>query len=46
LNGVRGDIDLALPKLVDLVDGIAHIDPAANLKRSDWTYGETPVRFG
>lgn len=45
LNGALGDTELVLPKLVDLADGVAHIDPAANRKRPDWTYGETPVTF-
>jgi len=45
LDGVRGDPDVALPKLLDLVDGVAHIDPKARYKRSDWTYAESPVVF-
>ena len=45
LEGARGDVDVVLPKLVDIVDGVAQIDPRARHKRSDWTYAETPVWF-
>lgn len=30
---------LPLPKIVDLVDGVAHYDERQYLKRPDWTYG-------
>ena len=45
LGGQRGDLDVPLPKLVDIVDGVAELDPRADLKRPDWTYGETSVRL-
>ncbi|MGB5755589.1 MAG: NADH-ubiquinone oxidoreductase-F iron-sulfur binding region domain-containing protein [Acidimicrobiales bacterium] len=45
LAGRPGDPDVVLPKLVDLADGVAVIDPGQSLKRPDWTYGETTVRF-
>lgn len=46
LAGHPGDLDVPLPKLVDLADGVATIDSAQDRKRPDWTYGETPVRLG
>ncbi len=46
LDGRRGELDVPLPKLVDLVDGVAVIDDDQARKRPDWTYGETPVRLG
>lgn len=41
----HGDPNVVLPKLIDLVDDTAVIDETHNRKRSDWTYGSTPVRF-
>lgn len=46
MSGVAGDPDLVLPKLVDLVDGVAVVDARMGHKRPDWTYTETPVRLG
>ncbi len=46
LERAGGDTDLVLPKLVDLADGVAHVDPTAKHKRPDWTYAETPIWFG
>ena len=43
LAGERGEFEELVPKLVDIIDGVAHTDPNASLKRPDWTYGETPV---
>ena len=40
-----GDPDVPLPKLLDIVDGVAHLDLEAPRKRPDWTYAETPVRL-
>lgn len=40
---VAGDLLLPLPKLIDLVDGVAHNDPTLVRKLPDWTYAETPV---
>lgn len=45
LAGAVGDPHVPLPKIVDIVDGVAQLDPDADLKRPDWTYGETPVRL-
>ena len=45
IGGIRGDLDLELPRLVDLVDGRAATDPRSGTKRPDWTYSETPVRL-
>ena len=45
LERVGGDADLVLPKLVDIDNGIAQIDPTAKYKRPDWTYSQTPVWF-
>ncbi len=45
LAGKPGDPDVPLPKLVDIVDGVAQLDPKAPHKRPDWTYAETPVRL-
>lgn len=45
LSGLAGDLDLPLPKLLDIQDGVAHLDPQAPRKRPDWTHGETPVRL-
>ena len=45
LAGQPGDLDVPLPKLIDIADGVAEIDPRAELKRPDWTYAETPVRL-
>ena len=42
-GGEAGEAEVLIPKLVDIVDGVAHTDPTAQLKRPDWTYGETPV---
>lgn len=41
----RGNPDIVLPKLIDIIDGRAVIDEAHSRKRSDWTYSSTPVRF-
>jgi NADH:ubiquinone oxidoreductase subunit F (NADH-binding) len=46
LAGRPGDTDLVLPKLVDIVDGVAVVDAAVLTKQPDWTYSETPVRLG
>ena len=45
LAGVPGDLDVPLPRLVDLEGGVATVDARGPFKRSDWTYAETPVRF-
>ncbi len=45
LAGRPGDLDVVLPKLVDLADGVAIVDPRQHHKQADWTYRETPVRF-
>ena len=45
LAGNPGDLDVALPKLIDIVHGVAHLDPNASRKRPDWTYAETAVRL-
>jgi hypothetical protein len=45
LGGEPGDLDVPLPKLVDIADGIAELDSRADLKRPDWTYAESPVRL-
>ncbi|MDJ0769127.1 MAG: NADH-ubiquinone oxidoreductase-F iron-sulfur binding region domain-containing protein [Ilumatobacter sp.] len=45
-GGAPGDPDVVLPKLVDLVDGVAVVDAEMLLKQPDWTYAETPVRLG
>lgn len=41
-----GDTDVPLPKLVDIVDGVAIHDDRRMHKRPDWTYAETPVWIG
>ncbi len=46
LRGVRGDLDVPIPKIADIVDGVATLDAQAVRKRPDWTYGETVVRLG
>ncbi|MEM9464471.1 MAG: NADH-ubiquinone oxidoreductase-F iron-sulfur binding region domain-containing protein [Actinomycetota bacterium] len=43
LLGEPGEFEVMVPKLVDIIDGVAHSDPMAHLKRPDWTYGEMPV---
>ena len=43
LRGEPGEFEVLVPKLVDIIDGVAHSDPTAHLKRPDWTYGEVPV---
>ncbi len=45
LEGVPGDLDVPLPKIIDLVDGTVEVDHRHRHKRPDWTYSETPVRF-
>ncbi len=45
LSGAHGDLATPLPKLLDIVDGEAILDPTALLKLPDWTYAETPVRL-
>ena len=40
-----GDLDVPLPKLIDVIDGVAHHDHSHAQKRPDWTYAETPVRL-
>ncbi len=45
LAGFPGDLDVPLPKLTNIADGVAHLDPQAGFKRPDWTYAETPVRL-
>ena len=45
LGGEAGDLDVPLPKLVDIADGVAELDPRADRKRPDWTYAESPVRL-
>jgi NADH:ubiquinone oxidoreductase subunit F (NADH-binding) len=34
--------DLTLPKIVDLVDGVAHFDEHQRFKQADWTYAGIP----
>jgi hypothetical protein len=46
LRGETGDPSLVLPKLTDIVGGVAHIDITYRNKQSDWTYSSTPVRIG
>lgn len=46
LRGVRGDLDIPIPKLADIADGVAVLDEQAAHKRPDWTYAETVVRLG
>lgn len=43
LAGVPGDFGVPLPKLVEVADGVATIDPDMSRKRPDWTYAGTPV---
>ena len=45
LSGAHSDLFARFPKLIDLVDGEAVLDPNLLRKRPDWTYAETPVRL-
>jgi NADH:ubiquinone oxidoreductase subunit F (NADH-binding) len=45
LGSEAGDLDVPLPKLVDIANGVAELDPRADRKRPDWTYAESPVRL-
>ena len=45
VDGETGDLNVPLPKIVDLVDGTAVVEDRQWFKRPDWTYGETPVRL-
>ncbi len=42
LEGRRcsGRHDIAVPKIVDIVDGVAVFDPRQRVKRPDWTYAD------
>ncbi len=40
-----GDLDLSLPKLVDIEGGVAVLDDAQHRKRPDWSYASTPVQL-
>ena len=40
----QGRHDHQLPKITDIVDGVARYDQRQRLKRPDWTYGEEPIR--
>jgi NADH-quinone oxidoreductase subunit F len=46
LRGYRGDLDIPIPKIADIADGVALLDEQADRKRPDWTYAETVVRLG
>jgi NADH:ubiquinone oxidoreductase subunit F (NADH-binding) len=45
LAGIAGDIDVPLPKIVDIRDGIAELAMGPPHKHPDWTLQETPVRL-
>jgi NADH-quinone oxidoreductase subunit F len=38
----RGRHDLPVPKIVDIVDGVAAFDPRQRFKQPDWTYSDQP----
>ncbi len=43
LAGIPGDLDVPLPKIIDIRDGVAELAAGPPYKHPDWTLRDTPV---